>query len=422
MAAAAIALFASAVAAASWPECSPTADGHSPHNGTNGTFGPATFHESAWEGKPLYALVPSGQQRFPLVVFMHGSTGQYGMYFTNLRSVCTHGFVVVFPFIRSPEGDKNPLTTNTNGEYILHGISWAVAQNSNASSPLFGKVDLDNVIVAGHSMGATCSIMAGKRLANGEGPAANVTVRLVVSQHPGICGPFGPPPWPSTWLASDLATVTRAYPLLFTTATNDGAVRTAQQNQRPLSASLAALSVADLTRAVLAGAVHGRARARLRAQCQPQRERCARRHCRRVLERRVRGGRRAPAVDGRWARLPVQDGARGAVGAHSLQAVRPARRAARQRVRRHALGHVQWQPRTRRGRASAAPLPAEGRAAAACRRHALRTAALIMPQGVTNTMASSVLRERLWRIRTCTVGPDARGRDAGTHWQSCHQC
>ena len=210
-------------ALAQWPECSGAADGHAPFNGTNGTYGPLSFHESSWEGSPLYAIVPAGTREYPLVVFMHGSTGEYEMYADNLRVISTHGFVVVFPFIKSPQGDKSPLTTNTNGEYILHGLAWAVAAASNASSPLFGRVDLGNVIVAGHSMGATCAIMAGKRLAAGEGPAANVSVRLVVAQHPGICGPFGPPPWPSTWMPADLRAAAEASPVLLTTATNDGA-------------------------------------------------------------------------------------------------------------------------------------------------------------------------------------------------------
>ena len=67
-------------------------------------------------------------------------------------------------------------------------------------------------------MGATCSIMAGSRLAKSGG-----NLKLVVAQHPGICGPFGPPPYPSTWMKSDLKTVAAHFPLIFTTATNDGA-------------------------------------------------------------------------------------------------------------------------------------------------------------------------------------------------------
>ena len=65
-------------------------------------------------------------------------------------------------------------------------------------------------------MGATCSIMASKRAGPG-------VAKLTVTQHPGICGPFGPPPSPDTWMQSDLKEVSIDHPVLFTTATNDSA-------------------------------------------------------------------------------------------------------------------------------------------------------------------------------------------------------
>ena len=120
----ATALLASSVAAmigstsaALFPDCSPKVDGHYPFNGTAGVFGPVTRVDASWEGRPLVALLPSqnslatGPQQFPLVVFMHGSTGQIEMYQENLHTWASHGFVVVFPYIKSPSGDKNPLTT-----------------------------------------------------------------------------------------------------------------------------------------------------------------------------------------------------------------------------------------------------------------------------------------------------------------------
>jgi len=61
---------------------------------------------------------------------------------------------------------------------------------------------MENLVIAGHSMGATCSIMA-----SSQAPKDGVkldNLKLVITQHPGICGPFGPPPWPSTWMESDL--------------------------------------------------------------------------------------------------------------------------------------------------------------------------------------------------------------------------
>ena len=121
---------------------------------------------------------------FPLIPFMHGSTGQWEFYSESLTRVASHGFVVVFPFIKSPEGDKHWWTTNTNGDYLLKSIDYAEAMNDDESSPLFGLVDLETIITAGHSMGGTCSIMAATRIAKGEVPGK--TLKLAVAMHPGI--------------------------------------------------------------------------------------------------------------------------------------------------------------------------------------------------------------------------------------------
>lgn len=39
--------------------------------------------------------------------------------------------------------------------------------NEDQESPLFGIIDFDNIVIAGHSMGATCSIAATHRLPKG---------------------------------------------------------------------------------------------------------------------------------------------------------------------------------------------------------------------------------------------------------------
>jgi len=220
-----------------WPDCSQQLDGHLPYNGTasaKGAFGPPHRYVGMFQGHPLVAWVPStGADKFPLFVFMHGSTGQVEMYEENLANYASHGFVVVFPYVKDAKQDKNPLTTNTNGEFILHGIDWANNQSSsNATSPMFGKVDMSNIVVAGHSMGATCSIMAALRASKGDKRVPPGSIKLMSTQHPGICGPFGPPPWPATWLKSDLTEVVSAFPTLFTTATNDGAFWPAPQTAK----------------------------------------------------------------------------------------------------------------------------------------------------------------------------------------------
>ena len=223
---------AAATAAAAWPDCSSARDGHFPHNGTRGPYASVLRVNASYLGSPLFALYPeAGPEaplpgKTPLVVFMHGTAAKAEMYLPNLYNYASHGFTVVFPYIKSPEADccRRPIPpTNTNGKFILQGLAWARNATADAASPLFGRVDLSSVVVAGHSMGATCSIMAGTRLAVANGVIDAAAVKLVSTQHPGVCGPFGPPPWPSTWMPSDLQRVSQSFPMLFTTATNDGA-------------------------------------------------------------------------------------------------------------------------------------------------------------------------------------------------------
>eukprot|EP00854_Cymbomonas_tetramitiformis_P015250 gene15250-18037_t len=144
------------------------------------------------------------------------------MYSPNLEMYASQGFVVIYPFIEGPKQDHNWWVTNTNGDYIVKGVDYIKTANGNLSSPLYQKLDLTNVIIAGHSMGGTCSIMAAKRLPSG-------AVKAAITQHPGICGPFGPPPSPSTWMETDLREANLKFPMVFMTATNDGAFWPAPQ-------------------------------------------------------------------------------------------------------------------------------------------------------------------------------------------------
>jgi hypothetical protein len=180
-----------------------------------------------WKGKPITTILPksnnSDDLKLPLIVFMHGSTGQIEMYDDVLNLWVANGFVVAFPYVKSPEKDKSPFTTNTNGEYILRAIEYVHFQaNSNTSSLLYSRVDTQNIVIAGHSMGATCAIKGGERSMTDD-RVPKGSVKLVSTQHPGICGPFGPPPLPATWMPSDMESVLSSYPVLHTTATNDNA-------------------------------------------------------------------------------------------------------------------------------------------------------------------------------------------------------
>ena len=105
---------------------------------------------------------------------------------------------------------------------IIQGVDFAnYSSTANTTSPLFGMIDTESIVVAGHSMGAMDSIMAALRSAKGEPRLPTSNLKLMITQHPFVCGPFGPPPWPHTWLESDLRKIATMFPILFTTATND---------------------------------------------------------------------------------------------------------------------------------------------------------------------------------------------------------
>jgi len=189
-----------------------------------GPYGPQTwFNDTAAEdGSAVFVFHPdlSSSSLFPVMIFSHGTTGEYAMYRYAIERYVTHGFVVVFPHIKSPTKDVNPLTLDPHGHFTIKGYHYAVAANNDTSNSLYSKLDLQNVILAGHSMGATSTIMA----------SLTVSAKACLAQHPGICGPFGPPPCLgpgpllcNTWMPSDFETVSSKMPVLLTTATNDGA-------------------------------------------------------------------------------------------------------------------------------------------------------------------------------------------------------
>ena len=183
---AAILGFTAAFAQAKFADCDPNNDVN------DGPFAPANFFNITWEDTTFYGVTPTpteDQKKFPVMAFMHGTTGGWSMYEPTLNHYASHGFLVVFPHMEGPTEDGLPLTTDTDGEYLLKAIEFAKAANADETSALYGKVDVDNIIIAGDGMGAG-SIMASKRFAG--------TAKLTVAQHPGICGPSGPPPKPAT--------------------------------------------------------------------------------------------------------------------------------------------------------------------------------------------------------------------------------
>jgi len=200
-----------------WPDCDKA------NVNDMGPFGAMNwFNATAEDGTLVFVLHPTltGRTTFPPMVYSHGATGEYAMYIDAFQRYTSHGFVVIFPHIKSPTDDTSAFTLDPMGGFTTKGVHFAKAANADKSSPFYNKLDLQNLVLAGHSMGATSTLMAASKLPEG-------TAKVAISQHPGICGPWGPPPCLpgscNTWMPEDLKKVSSMMPFMLTTATNDGA-------------------------------------------------------------------------------------------------------------------------------------------------------------------------------------------------------
>jgi len=202
-----------------WPDCS-EADVKQ-----DGPFGDMhQFNATADDGTLIFVYHPPLPDKgpFPVMIYSHGATGEYPMYLSAFQRYVSHGFVVIGPHIKGPKADTNPFTTDPHGNFTIKGVHYAVKAAADVSSPLYNMLDLHNLVLAGHSMGASSTIMAATKLPAG-------TAKVAVAQHPGICGPFGPPPCIGhgalcdTWMPADFEDASSKMPIVLTTATNDGA-------------------------------------------------------------------------------------------------------------------------------------------------------------------------------------------------------
>jgi dienelactone hydrolase len=104
-------------------------------------------------------LAPNGAKN-PIVGWMNGGSTGPALY-VLLPHLATHGFVVVASNTLPAIGDEVAL-----GQEIIAGIDWALDQNKQQGSMLFGKLDETKIAAMGYSMGslATFTIADDPRL------------------------------------------------------------------------------------------------------------------------------------------------------------------------------------------------------------------------------------------------------------------
>lgn len=90
-------------------------------------------------------------ERFPLLTFGNGTFCSPTFYDTLIGHVVSFGYIVIAPN-----------TSNTgSAEEMLKGVEWALAQDMQSGSPIFEKVNRDQIGAFGHSQGGAGTCRAG---------------------------------------------------------------------------------------------------------------------------------------------------------------------------------------------------------------------------------------------------------------------
>lgn len=104
-------------------------------------------------GKIVYypSDISQSDKEYPVIVWANGTGCITQLYFSLLESIAAEGYIVAADTtVMSGDGTKQVDTV----DYIL-------GKNSDPSSPLYGKVDTDNIAAAGHSQGGRSAVNAG---------------------------------------------------------------------------------------------------------------------------------------------------------------------------------------------------------------------------------------------------------------------
>lgn len=117
----------------------------------NGTTCTGDF-DSLLSGQIIFypAELPTGNDTYPVVAWANGTMCAPGLYYELLSQIAAGGYIVV----------TNTNMMSADGTAQIGSIDYIIAQNSNPDSIFYGKVDTENIGVAGHSQGGRSSVNA----------------------------------------------------------------------------------------------------------------------------------------------------------------------------------------------------------------------------------------------------------------------
>ena len=90
-------------------------------------------------------------ETFPILTFGNGTACSPTFYDEFIGHVVSYGYIVIAP---------NTSNTGTGAE-MLQGVDWVIKQNTESSSPIFGKVNTEKIGAFGHSQGGAGTCRAG---------------------------------------------------------------------------------------------------------------------------------------------------------------------------------------------------------------------------------------------------------------------
>lgn len=90
--------------------------------------------------------------KLPIIAWGNGACANSPWEHVNfLSEVASHGFLVVAIGPMPQEGERG--SGRSVSSQMTDAINWAIAQNSDKKSPLFGKIDISKIAVSGMSCG-----------------------------------------------------------------------------------------------------------------------------------------------------------------------------------------------------------------------------------------------------------------------------
>ena len=92
----------------------------------------------------------SSNEALPVIAFANGTGFSYTIYESLIKKIAEGGYIVV----------ANAETMSADGTAQISSLDFAIAENGNSSSPLYGKVNTQKLGVAGHSQGGRSSVNA----------------------------------------------------------------------------------------------------------------------------------------------------------------------------------------------------------------------------------------------------------------------